>query len=228
MQTDPADLLARLARELDAEADLDRMLQRVVDATLTEIGGAEHAGITLAERNSVSTRVATSDLVRKVDKIQYDTGEGPCLQAVTDRIEVIRVDDLRRETRWAAFTPRAVKLGVAAVLAFNLYAHHEVLGALNIYATRPRPFTDDSVHMGSLLAAHAALGLAATRKELNLQEALESRDIIGQAKGILMERFKITSREAFDMLVIASQETHRKLRDLASELATTGTLSGLE
>lgn len=160
----------------------------------------------LTDRRSVSTPVATSDLVRQVDQIHYDTGEGPCLQAVADHVEVIRVDDLRHETRWPAFTRRALDLGVAAALSFNLSAHRDVIGALNIYAVHPHPFSDDWVHTGSLLAAHAALGLAATRQEL-LQTALETRDVIGQAKGVLMERFKITSHEALDILVVASKET---------------------
>lgn len=181
----------------------------------------------LTDRRSVSTPVATSDLVRQVDQIQYDTGEGPCRQAVADHVEVIRVDDLRHEPRWPAFTYRALDLGVAAALSFNLSAHRDVIGALNIYAVHPHPFSDDSVHTGSLPAAHTALGLAATRQELHLQTALETRDVIGQAKGVLMERFKITIHEAFDILVVASKETHQKLRDLAYELATTGTLAAL-
>ena len=97
-------------------------------------------------------------------------------------------------------------------------------GALNIYARPPHAFTPNSIHTGVLLAAHSALAIAAATTSADLRIALESRDVIGQAKGILMERFKITSTEAFDLLITASQHTNRKLRDVAADLTDTGAL----
>lgn len=227
VDADTSDGLTRLARQLASETDFDQLLLRVVHATLSEVDGAEHAGVSLLDRHSITTPVATDDLVRRADHVQYATREGPCLQAVRDDVDMIRVDDLRAETRWPRFTPPALELGVAAVLSFQLYARGDTIGALNIYATRPHPFTAESERMGALLATHAAVALAATRKELNLQTALRSRDTIGQAKGILMERLKINADEAFNLLIAVSQHTHRKLRDVADELTSTGELRGL-
>lgn len=228
MKATDADTLARLARELAVESDLTGALGRVVDAALNDVSGAEHAGITLLKRDSVDTPVYSSDLVRKVDEAQYRTSEGPCLDAAREQVRYIRVDDLRTDTRWPHFTPEALDLGIRAILSFQLYMRENGIGALNIYATTADPFSEDSLHAGTLLAALAAVGLAASRRELNLQTALESRDVVGQAKGILMERFKIDSQNAFNVLVAVSQHTHRKLRDVAEELAATGQLRGLE
>ena len=111
------------------------------------------------------------------------------------------------------------------MLCFQLYTERETIGALNIYAEAVDAFTEDSVRTGVLLATQAALAVAATLTEGNLRVALANRDVIGQAKGILMERYKITAEQAFDLLVAGSQRTHRKLHAVAEELATTGVLT---
>jgi GAF domain-containing protein len=222
------DALARLARELDAETDVNRLLKRVVDAAVAEVRGAEHAGVTILERESVSTPVATSEVVGAVDHAQYETGQGPCVHAAVEGIDVVRSDDLSEERRWPQFTPHALDLGIRSMLSFHLYARNDTIGALNIYARLPDAFDDTSVHMGTLLATHAAVALTRTKNEANLRIALESRDVIGQAKGILMERFKIDNAAAFDLLIAVSQHTHRKLRDIAEDLATTGTLHDIQ
>lgn len=219
-----ADLLAELARELATEHEVDGVLRRVVDAAVSQIDGAELAGITVLSKSSVSTPIATDDIVHEVDRQQYATNEGPCLTAAVEYEPAVRVDDLDAETRWPRFTPLVVALGVRAMLSFQLYTQQDSLGALNIYARRNNAFTDDSVHTGLLLAAHAAVAIARTRKEVNLRIALESRDIIGQAKGILMERFRIDAMQAFDLLIAASQRTHRKLNEVAETLTSTGEL----
>lgn len=228
MSTNGSEVLAQLARELDAETDLTRALRHIVQAAVTDVDGAEHAGVSLIEHNVITTPVATDDLAERADQVQYSSGQGPCLQAALDGVDMIRTDDLQAESRWPRFTPHAVELGIRSIMSFQLYASGDTIGALNLYATQPRAFTDDSMRMGALLATHAAVALAATRKELNLRVALESRDIIGQAKGILMERFRIGSQEAFQLLVAVSQHSHRKLRDVAEELATTGALEGMQ
>jgi GAF domain-containing protein len=146
------------------------------------------------------------------------------LQAAIDKIEVVRVDDLRTDPRWPRFGQRAVAHGVASMMSFQLYARDDNLGALNLYALEPHAFDDEAAHVGALLATHAAVALASTQTEANLRTALLSRDMIGQAKGILMERFKIDQSAAFELLVAVSQHTHRKLRDIAEDLTSTGEL----
>ena len=229
--TQEADLLARLARDLAGERDLDGVLRRVVEASAAQIDGAENAGITILSQKSVSTPAATSDLVREVDKHQYATGEGPCLSAAIDHQPVVRVDDLGTDPRWPRFATAATALGVRSMLSFQLYTApggagtaDVTMGALNVYAAGPAAFGDDSVHTGTLLAAHAAVAAAGAATSSNLRLALQSRDTIGQAKGILMERYKITAEQAFDLLIAASTRTNRKLKDVAADLATTGAL----
>ena len=135
------------------------------------------------------------------------------------------VDDLTTDERWPVFTAGAVDFGIRSMLSLHLYTDRESFGALNIYARQRHAFTPDSVATGVLLAAHCAVAIAATTASANLRIALESRDVIGQAKGILMERHKITPTEAFDLLITASQHSHRKLRDIAAHLTETGALT---
>jgi GAF domain-containing protein len=227
MDMSTADLFAHLARDLDGESDPGQLLQRIVEVAAAEVDGTDWAGIMLLEHGQVTTPAATDGKVRLIDRDQHETREGPCLQAALEKIEMVRVDDLRHDTRWPVFAQRALAHGVAGMLSFQLYAREDNFGALNLYASEPGAFDDDAAHVGALLATHAAVALASTRSEANLRTALQSRDMIGQAKGILMERFKIDQAAAFELLVAVSQHTHRKLRDIAEDLTTTGQLPGL-
>ncbi len=219
------DRLAALVRQLATEPEVDGVLARVVDASVSQIDGAEHAGITLLSGKSVSTPVATDEMVREVDRQQYATGQGPCLTAALEFQPVVRVDDLRTDARWPAFSAAVAYLGLRSMLSFQLYTDSDTIGALNVYAAPTGAFSDDSVHTGTLLAAHAAAAATAASTTANLRIALDSRDLIGQAKGILIERYKITAEQAFDLLIAASQRSHRKLKDVAAGLTATGELS---
>jgi GAF domain-containing protein len=220
----PDDLAVRLgelARALDTEPDTQATLDAIVAAALDTIPGADDAAITtVTGRRTVTTVATTGDLPLKIDREQYDTGQGPCLDSLYHD-HVVRSPDLSAETRWPDFTPRAIGLGVASMLSFQLYVHDDTLGALNLYAHEPQAFTDDSEHIGALFATHAAVALAAAERHDQLQQAVSSRDLIGQAKGILMERYQITADQAFALLIRVSQSTNRKIRDVAEELART-------
>lgn len=196
----------------------------MVEASAAEVEGAEYAGITVLNSRSVDTPAASDELVCAIDRHQYTLREGPCLSAATERLPVVRVDDLAADDRWPRFSAAVTPLAVRSMLSFQLYTDTDTIGALNIYSAVPHAFTEESVHTGLLLATHAALAAAATIESANLRTALRSRDTIGQAKGILMERYKITSERAFDLLIAASQRTNRKLRDLAEQLCTTGVI----
>jgi GAF domain-containing protein len=173
-----------------------------------------------------SRRNVTSDqgLSARFANLQYSTGEGPCLRAAADHEAVVIVDDLTTDTRWPVFSPSAISHGIRSMLSLHLYTDRDSIGALNIYARQPHAFTPHSVRTGVLLAAHSAAAIAAATLSADLRIALESRDVIGQAKGMLMERNKITSTEAFDLLITASQHSNRKLRDVAAELTDAGAL----
>lgn len=216
--------LSELAREMQAEPSLETLLQRIVEAAVAEIGPAEHAGISEIIGKQVHTRAGTGPLVRTIDNLQYRLEEGPCLSSLREEVTV-RTDDLRDESRWPRFVVAAADAGVLAMLSVQLFVEGDNLGALNLYASRPHAFGDDDESTAMLLAAHAAIAMKGSQVETGLRIALATRDVIGQAKGILMERYKISATVAFDLLVTASQHAHRKLHEIAEELATTGELA---
>ena len=151
---------------------------------------------------------------------------GPCLDAVFEQ-HTMRVPDMRHEQRWPRFAERAAAVGAQSMLSFQLYVEGDNLGALNLYSGEPNSFTDESEEIGLLFASHAAVAFADAQKLDQLHQAVAARDVIGQAKGILMERYQISAEQAFRLLIRVSQQRNRKLRDLAAELANTRQLAGL-
>jgi GAF domain-containing protein len=213
--------LSELARELQAETDPTAVMQRIVEAAVSEIGGAADAAITLLEHGRVLSPVHTGERATRIGQAESDTGEGPCVD--TSRQEVtIRVDDLSEGSRWPAFSALAVQEGVRSLLSFQLFVEDDSMGALDVYGEGVGAFDDESENTGLLLASHAAVAMSSVRRIAALQQAVSSRDLIGQAKGILMERYKIDAQEAFNLLVLASQRANRKVRDVAEELTRTG------
>ena len=215
--------LSELAREMQADTTNEALLQRIVAAAVTEVPGTRYAGITLVTGKKVVTPAATNELVERIDQIQYTTGQGPCLDAAAHH-ETVRSDDLKAEDRWPRFARKTADLGVLSMLSFQLFVEAETFGALNFYADHANAFNSDSESTGMLLASHAALAMAAARTEEGLLAAMDNRDMIGQAKGILIERYKINEVQAFGLLVASSQAVNRKLRDVAGHLVTTGEL----
>lgn len=220
-----AQQLSELARDLQEEQTLQDTLQGIVDAAVDNVPGAEFAGVTVVEdRREVKTPAMTDELVRASDQAQYETRQGPCLDAVYEE-QTVLLPDMRTEQRWPDFTKRAIDLGVGSMLSFQLYVTGDNLGALNLYSTTPEGFGDESEHIGLLLASHAAVAMAGAQRQEHLVRAIETRDLIGQAKGILMERYRVTADQAFTLLIRVSQTTNVKLRDVAEHLATTGELA---
>jgi GAF domain-containing protein len=226
-QDELARRLGELARSLEAEDDTDAMLDEVVSAAVALIPGVDEGSISVVVgRRDVISQSPSSDLPRRVDSLQAEVGEGPCLDAVFEQ-QTVRVSDMTQETRWPTFAKRAAEAGAGSMLSIQLFVEGDNLGALNLYAHRPRAFTDESEHVGLLFASHAAVAFASAQKLDNLDRAVHSRDLIGQAKGILMERYSIDADQAFRILIRISQQQHRKLHDLADELARTRQLPGL-
>ncbi len=160
-------------------------------------------------------------MARRVDEVQYETGQGPCLDAIHEQ-HTLRLSDMTTETRWPKFTGRAAELGILSMLSFQLFLQSDTLGALNLYAEQPNAFTDESEHVGLLFAAHAAVAMAGAQQQQHMTAALSARDVIGQAKGILMERHKLTADQAFTVLARTSQDSNTKLIDVARVLTETG------
>jgi GAF domain-containing protein len=156
----------------------------------------------------------------KLDELQMRYGEGPCVEAALDEI-VVRTDDFRNEPRFPKYAPEVVKLGVLSALSFKLYTADRTAGALNLFGFEPKLWDSEAETVGMVLAAHAAAAILASREGDQLQSALSTRDRIGQAKGIIMERFKIDDVRAFAMLRQLSQDANIKLIDVAQRVIDT-------
>ncbi|HEX8095628.1 GAF and ANTAR domain-containing protein [Jatrophihabitans sp.] len=223
---DLARRLGELARSLEAEEGMDETLRQIVVAAVGTVPGAEDASISkVLRRREVRTLAATGELPRAVDHAQYDSGQGPCLDTLYEQ-DTVRLSDLNAEQRWPKFTGRARELGVGSMLSVQLFVEGGDLGALNLVSRESNAFDDTSEHIGLLFAAHAAVAMSSEQQHQDMRAAVSTREVIGQAQGILMERFRITGDMAFRLLVRASQDTNRKLRDIAEELTATGELAG--
>ncbi|MDP8937123.1 MAG: GAF and ANTAR domain-containing protein [Actinomycetota bacterium] len=217
--SDLAETFAEVARSLRADGSVEATMDRIVKLAVETIDGCDHAGISLVQGRKITTPAASDDVPVTVDAVQYEAEEGPCLDAIREH-EVFTTGDLRREQRWPHFSARAVEeSGVLSMLCFRLFVEENTLGALNLYSRAEAAFDADDWTVGSVFAAHAAVALSAAIKQRQLEEAVESRDIIGQAKGILMAREHVTADEAFDMLRRGSQRLNVKLRELAGRIA---------
>lgn len=229
---DPAEALERLGRMSLRALSMDALLQTVADLTRSVMPGNPEASVLLLVRDHPTTVVSTGELATHLDETQYEGGQGPCLQAARTG-EVVEIPDTRADDRWPYYLPRAVEHGNLSSLSIplDIDADEQVTGALNIYARTAHAFDDASraaalrfgpyaaVATGNLYAYQSARDLAA-----NLEMALHSRAVIDQAKGILIERYKLTADQAFQLLARASMSTNRKVRDVADHLVRTGEL----
>ena len=221
------DVMSRAARRLQEDhGDVEATLQTITKLAIGMVPNAEDCSISyVIARKRVEPRAASSELPGKVDAMQGEIGEGPCLDAVWDE-EVVRVDDVRADQRWPEFGAKASELGVGSMMCFQLFVEGDQLGAFNLYSRRPGAFDDECQEIARMLAAHASVALAGAQHESNLRKGMDSRDLIGQAKGILMERYKLTADQAFGVLARVSQEMNRKLADVAREVSETGAVPG--
>jgi GAF domain-containing protein len=216
---DLALLMSEHARTLHQVRTVEETLAGITAAAVDSIPGVEWAGITtVVERKKLETQAPTGPIVCRVDEEQYDAAEGPCLSALWDSV-LVRVDDVANDTRWPTWAAAVQGLGVASMLSFRLFVRGDVLGALNTYSSRLNAYGPESESVGLLLAAHAAMALADAEELTQLRQAASTRDLIGQAKGILMERYDLDSdAEAFDLMVRASQSSHIKLHLIARQV----------
>jgi GAF domain-containing protein len=206
-------------------------VQRVTDLVKTVMPGNSEASVTLLVKQRPSTVVATGQLAVDLDEGQYECGHGPCLHAAATR-EIAEIPDTRSERRWPDHARRAAEHGNLSSLSVPLVIEgSQASGALNIYARQPDAFDEDSRSVATRFAPYAAVAAGnlslyqRTLKRVDrLEAALASRAVIEQAKGILMERHKVTADGAFNILAWASIRTHIKVRYLAEHLLRTGEL----
>ncbi len=210
--------MAELARNLAVPLQLDEVLAGVSQTVLEVLPGAELAGFLLFTRaEKFETQAATADLMYTIDDLQIRHGEGPCMEAAVEEL-IVRTDDFEQEERWPQFTAGVLKLGLRSALSFKLYTSQRNAGALNIFSSQPNAFGPEDEALGQVLAAHAAAAILASRQGEQLKSALTSRDLIGQAKGIIMERFNVDAVRAFEMLRELSQSSNVKLVEIAQQV----------
>jgi PAS domain S-box-containing protein len=214
--------LSTLAAVLADQHSAQDVLDQAVYVAGQAMPGDVQASISLVDKDGrLQTPSSTGKLAAACDRAQYELGEGPCLQAMWDE-QVMRIDDLSAETRWPAWAAQAEALGAGSLLACQLATPRDALGALNLYSSRPYAFDATAALLLPVLAAQVGIALARVRNEANLHAAIESRQLIGQAVGILMERHRLSPTAAFDLLVKASQSSQLKLREIAIRVNETG------
>jgi GAF domain-containing protein len=231
----PSDLagsFASLAHDLFGRPSLAETLDHIAQLAVSTIDGCDHAGIWVVNGQGITREIQSDPLVKQVDNLQLEDGEGPCLDALRGS-EYVLAGDIAHDTRYPRFGAHAVESGVAGVLSERLVVGDDAFGSLNLYASKPNAYDEQSRQLALLFSAHAGIVLAAARacaeaamEAEGLRTALSTRDVIGQAKGILMEREKVTPDEAFEILRQASQRLNVKLREVAERLAQTGELPG--
>jgi GAF domain-containing protein len=218
---DLAQRMAELARAVAAPRSMEDVLSDVTAAAKELIPGTDTAGVLLiAKGGRFETLAATSDLPHQLDELQVKYKEGPCVDAALDEL-IARTDDFRDDQRWPRYSPAVVEIGVLSGLSFKLYTSDRTAGALNLFSFKPSAFDAEAETIGAVLAAHAAAAILASRQEQQLESALSTRDRIGQAKGIIMERYGVDDVRAFEMLRRLSQDSNTKLVDIAQRVIDT-------
>lgn len=198
------------------------ILADVVQSAARAVPGAQYAGLTLVDdKTGIHNVAATHPHAVTLDDVQRRVLDGPSLAAAKENCTV-RVDDLTTDERWPAYRAGALELTpIRSIMSFEVSAGEHARGALNFFAERPGAFGDDAVELGLIFANHTAIAWGMSRRDEQFRSALSSRDEIGQAKGILMERFGVDAVRAFELLKRLSQDTNTPLHQIAQRVTTT-------
>lgn len=224
-EPEPWSLAEHLARTVRATGSApDEIVATISSQAVEMVPGTHSCGVIVTDDRKHLRTVATTDPVpQDLDELQKELGSGPCLTAARKQI-VVRIHDIATDSRWPRFRAAAVDRGVASMLCLPLNVDDDLFGTLSLYSTDVGAFRDGAEPVARLLAALAAVALAESRHAEHLLAALVNRDLIGQAKGILMRDRRITAAEAFTMLRQCSQNTNTKLIDVAQRVIETGTI----
>ena len=215
-----ATALTEAAQAINSQRSLDDTLDAIVRAAQQTVPGFEHVGISITHSSgTIETRAGTGQLVWEVDDLQYKLAEGPCYDAIRHG-GVTVMTDVAHEDRWPRYVEEVRRLGLHAQMGLQLYTDDGTLGGLNFYSRAPG-VDPDAIQLAELFAAHAAIALGRARHEHQLNESVASRQAIGTAVGIIMERYRIGEERAFQFLVRASSTSNIKLRTIAQEIVDT-------
>jgi GAF domain-containing protein len=218
---DLAHRMAELARTVATPRNAEEVLSEVSAEAKKLIAGVDAAGVLLiGKAGKFDSLGGTSELPHRLDELQMKYREGPCVQAALDDL-IVRTDDFRTEGRWPQYSAAAVELGVLSGVSFKLYTSSQTAGALNFFSFQANAFGAEAETIGAVLAAHAAAAILASRQSEQLESALSTRDRIGQAKGIIMERYDVDDIAAFDMLRKLSQDSNTRLTEVAARVIET-------
>ncbi|WP_405064675.1 GAF and ANTAR domain-containing protein [Kribbella sp. NBC_01505] len=219
-----ADAFAHLAVELHDADGMNETVEAVVQFAL-QAEACSYAGVALVLRGSREIAAVTDPLVAEIYQLQFDLGEGPMLTALTEGVSVL-VPDAATETRWPAWALKMTQFPIGSVLHVPMWANAQLIGVLSLYNTEPNAFSEDDEAIAHILARHASVAVASTRDDETMSAAVDARKLVGQAMGILMERFDLDETRAFEILKRYSQQNNVKLRDVAQELIDTRKLRG--
>ena len=218
-----ASYFAELSRDLFGAPQEETTTDAVVRRALEVVRSSQHASVTMRRSGGTQTIASTSELATDCDRLQYELGEGPCVDAALEQ-EPFVAGDLHSDRRWPTWGPRVADMGVHSVLSVQLSTPSEVLGALNLYAERRRAFDGDDVDAALIFTTHAANALGTARLVTGLQTAMESRHLIGVAQGILMHTYDLDLDRSFELLRRYSSTTNTKLREVARHVVDHGRL----
>jgi hypothetical protein len=218
--------IGAIGRELAEVEGLPATLQRIVDLGADLLDHCDGVSLMLSGKGGgISTPAHSSPLAYRCDEAQYATGQGPGLEAVAHERTIV-VHDLTTEERWPAYRDRVSGGGVRSMISFRLFVTADSMGVLNHYSRRRHAFDRRARLLGEVFAAQASVATKAALVEAGLETSLRSRDVIGQAKGIVMARRRMTADEAFELLKQLSQDRNQRVAELAATIARTGELPG--
>ncbi|MFJ9928509.1 GAF and ANTAR domain-containing protein [Streptomyces misionensis] len=223
-----AERLASMARDLLAQETVTDTLERITRSATELVPGCDAAGILILQSKGVRTLAPTDQVVIDSDRLQERLQEGPCYDIARRESEerVFRIADFRADhPGWPAYVAAGRELGLGSMMGFLLYTEDEDLGALNLYSRNPGAFTEAGETAGWLLASHAAVAFSSARTHAQLEQAVSTRHVIGEAMGIIMGRHDLTEDQAFDVLRRYSQDHNVKLREVARRICEHGGLN---
>jgi GAF domain-containing protein len=221
MTSRDAEDFAAMALSLHDEPTLDETVDRVLEYAMKAVV-CSYAGVIFVHGKSrVETVAATNPIVAELDLVQLEHGEGPDLDVLSHPADTVIVRDTEAEERWPAWAKAVAAAGVRSMIGTRLHTSSTTIGSLNLYDTRPGHFSDEDGDVAHIFARHAAVALSAARVNANLWRAIDARQLIGQAQGILMERFAVDADQAFAVLRRYSQDRNLKLHVVAERLIAT-------
>ena len=213
--------LSAAVRSMTVETGIQDTLELAVRSVVGIVGACDMACISIVGKGGIDTPAATDEATRVLDELQYELQEGPCFDAIRLK-ETVHVPDLANDGRWPTWGPKAVaELGVRSMVSYRLFVAGDTTGALSLYSRSSPGFDTTDLHQGLALAAHVAVAAGAALNVEHLEKGLVGRTVIGQAEGILMERFGLSADRAFQVLVRMSSQGNVKLHKVAEELVRT-------